>query len=106
NMVLKIRLDEGQHVSSASLLDDQIACYFEDEGYAFIYLPPLEKRKYTFVYALGNGKMPAHIFNDGTYNVYAFGVNDNSIKARIKVYGTQTIRIRCPRPLQVLSASD
>jgi hypothetical protein len=106
NMVLKIRLDEGLHVSSASLLDDRIACYYEDEGYAFVYLPPLERKRYTFVYSLGAGMMPIHIFNDGTYNVYAFEVNGKSIKAQVKIYGTQTIRIRCARPARVWSASD
>ena len=45
NMVLAVKLDEGQHVSHTALDGKPIASYYEAEGYGYIYLPPLEKRK-------------------------------------------------------------
>jgi hypothetical protein len=104
NVVLKFQLQPGQHISSASLLDNRIAAYFEDEGFAFIYLPPLQRRRYTFVYAIGHELMPVHVFNDGTYNVYDVEVNGKSIQVRIKVYGTQTLRIRCSGPVMMVKS--
>lgn len=106
NMVLKLMLENGQHLSSASLLDEQIACYFEDEGYAFIYLPPLDRKRYTLVYSIGTEVIPSHVFNDGTYNVYKFAANGKSLRLRTKIYGTQTVRIRCARPIRVTSLQD
>jgi hypothetical protein len=106
NLVLKIKLEKGQHLSSATLLDSRIACYFEDEGYAFIYLPPLERRRYTLMYSIGETEMSEHIFNDGTYNVYGLEVSGKRMVAKLKIYGTQTIRIRCSRPVLVQSLSD
>jgi hypothetical protein len=106
NLVLKFKLEEGQHLSSALLLDNHIASYFEDEGYAFVYLPPLERKQYTFVYSVAADMMPVYIFNDGTYNIYKLEVAGKSLTASLKIYGTQTIRIHCPRPIAVKSLSD
>jgi hypothetical protein len=91
NMVLKIKLDSNQHISRAKLKDENIACYFEDQGYGFIYLPALEKRKYTLEYKVGSNKMDSYIFNKGTYNVYSYSLEPNSLKTKLRLYGTQEI---------------
>jgi hypothetical protein len=91
NMVLKIKLDSNQHISHAKLKDENIACCFEDQGYGFIYLPMLEKRKYTLEYKVGSNKMDSYIFNKGTYNVYSYLQEPNSLKTRLRLYGTQEI---------------
>jgi hypothetical protein len=105
NMVLKIKLNAGEHVSSASLGPAQLPCYFEDAGYAFLYLPILERKKYELKYSIGREKIPVHIFNDGTYNVYALEFDNQSLTASVKIYGTQTIRISCSKPGAVTSDS-
>lgn len=91
NMVLKVKLDSGQHVSKALLNKKPIACYFEDQGYGFIYLPRLEKSEYKLKYEVGTKNLPSYIFNKGTYNVYSYNVASDSAVAKIRIYGTQII---------------
>ena len=63
-MVLKVALAQGQHLSAASIDNKEIASYFEDEGYGFLYLPVLEQKKYTLRYSIGAAKMPLYVYND------------------------------------------
>jgi hypothetical protein len=104
NMVLKIKLLPGQHVSLARINNEIVPAYFEDEGYAFLYLPVLERKKYTLEYKVGNEKMPLHVFNDATYNVYKITEQKNTVLIDVKVYGSQTIRVRCKQPSAVVSS--
>ena len=101
NMVLKVKLNEGEHISSASLGIASIPCYFEDEGYAFIYLPVLQKQHYTLYYSVGTEEMDSYIYNDGTYNVYYVERDPENFIANVKVYGTTVIRVRCHEPEKV-----
>lgn len=103
NMVLKIQLQEGEHVSSAAINGELVPAYFEDEGYAFLYLPILDKRNYTLEYSIGSKAMPLHVFNDGTYNVYNLSERSNTVTIDLKVYGSQTVRVRCKQPSSVVS---
>jgi len=98
NMVLKIQLKKGEHVSSATLNGEIIPAYYEEEGFAFLYLPQLAPQKYELTYALGAQSMPVHIFHDGTYNLYAIRQKGNELCIDLKMYGEQTVKIRCPRP--------
>jgi hypothetical protein len=91
NMVLKIKLDSNQHISRAKLNDENMACYFEDQGYGFIYLPMLEKRIYTLEYEVGSNKPESYIFNKGTYSVYSYQLKQNSINTSVRIYGTQEV---------------
>jgi hypothetical protein len=93
NLVLKIKLKKGTHVCSASLNDSSICSYFENEGYAFLYLPPLKIKKYTLKYKIGKNLMSEYVYNDGTYNVYQFKKGNNFILIDMKVYGTQTVKV-------------
>lgn len=94
NLVLKVKLKEGHHVSSAQLDGKPVLIYFEDEGYGIVLLPPLEQRKYSFTYEVSGSQMPVCIWNDGTYNVYEATHTDDHIKFSVRVYGEQTIKIR------------
>jgi len=106
NMVLKLKLEANQHLTKAFIDGEQIASYFEDAGYAFIYLPPLKKKKYRLRYLTGSALMPFYVFNDGTYNVYGLKTTVNQILIDIKMYGSQTIKIRCLKPQLIISDSD
>jgi hypothetical protein len=105
NLVLKLKLADGQHVNSSSLDNELIPAYFEDQGYAFLYLPSLHQQKYTLVYSIGRAKMPLHVFHDGTYNVYSLNRNQNEITITLKMYGQQTVRINCSKPANVISVT-
>ena len=105
NLVLKIKLDNGKHISSALLNGKPVAVYYEDEGFGFLYLPPLERKQYELEYEVGSSLMPTHIFHDGTYNVYDVTSN-GVIEMNVKIYGTQSIRVRCSSVSDVRSLSD
>lgn len=105
NMVLKLKLNAGIHVSSANIDTSMITSYFEDGGYAFIYLPRLEKQKYILNYVTGNTFIPQFVNNDGTYNIYNFHVDSSSVTINIKMYGTQIVKIKMEKPLSVESSN-
>ena len=106
NMVLKIKLDTEKHISIALLNNDLIPAYFEEEGFGFIYLPILEKQKYTLKYTIGTEVMPLHVFNDGTFNVYSLKKQGNIVTVLLKMYGTQAIKIKCSKPEEVVSLTN
>ena len=92
-MVLKVKLSDGMHVSAAALDEGEIASYFEDEGFGFLYLPVLEQKKYTIRYSIGPKAMTHYVYNDGTYNVYSFVYNKNNVTVNLRLYGTQVVKI-------------
>jgi hypothetical protein len=103
NMVLKVRLDKGQHVSMATLNNGPVASYFEEAGYGFLYLPRLDQGLYILNYKLSDHTMPFTVFNDGTYNVYRVTESKNLKSLDVKVYGSQEIKIFCSDPRSVES---
>lgn len=94
NLLLKHKLQNGEHVSSASLNSGPIACYYEERGFAHIVLPRLEKKKYTLTFATGTSSMPTYVLNDGTYNVQEFRSGPNSASVGLKMYGTQEVKVK------------
>lgn len=106
NMVLKIRLNPGEHVSTVTLNGEAVFGYFEDEGFGFIYLPVLEKEKYTLQYEIGDEKMTQHIFLDGTYNLYGVKSLKDKIAAEVRIYGMQVIQLYGRAPRDIKSQSD
>ncbi len=93
NMVLKVKLGEGEHISSAYFDKHEIAAYFEDGGFGFIYLPPLEQKEYKLEYLVGKQTMPYYVLNDGTYNNYSFVHSKKKTTINLRLYGTQTVKI-------------
>jgi hypothetical protein len=105
NMVLKIKLESAEHISGVTLDDQQIASYFEQFGFAFLYLPPLAKKKYALKYTIGSRTMESYVFNNGTYNIYRFESTRNRISFDIKMYGYQIVMIKCKKPAAVCSSN-
>jgi hypothetical protein len=105
NLVLKLKLETHQHVTEATINGNLIPAYFEEEGYAFLYLPPLGKKRYRLEYRIGADLMPLHVYNDGTYNVYELRRKDRQIFITLKMYGSQTVKIKCLEPRNVISAT-
>ena len=103
NMVLAIRLNEGEHISWAELNGKPIAAYYEAEKFGYIYLPPLERKTYKLKYKTGNEKMNKFVNNTGTYNIYNVIHNNTSLEIDIKMYGEQTVEIRSSNPASVTS---
>lgn len=101
SMVLKVPLENGFHVSSATLEGLPIASYFEDAGFGFLYLPALERKRYCLRYSVSKGTMPFCVWNDGTYGVRSVCIRDGETVIDLDVYGIQSVRIRCPKPASV-----
>ncbi len=106
NMVLAIKLGDSEHVSWARIDGKPVAAYYEAEGYAYIYLPPLQKQNYTFEYKVGDKKMERFVNNTGTYNVYNVTEHDSSLDIDLKMYGEQVVEIHTPEPTSVTSSND
>ena len=106
NMVQSVALADGQHMSSATINNEPIAAYYETEGYAYIYLPPLKQEKYTLKYALGNKIMNNVVINSGSYNVYNVRNNKKSMDIELKMYGKQTVQVKSPHPVKISSDNN
>ena len=110
NLVLKIRLNPGEHIETAEINGESIAGYYEDQGFGFLYLPPLEKEKYLVKFRKGSHTQMPHIYNDETYNIYKFSHEEGAeTQFDIKLYGTQTIKLRNVTrklPRQISSVSE
>jgi len=98
NMVLKVELNDGEHISKATINNKPIACYFEDAGYGFIYLPILQQEKYKLNYKISTDMLSFSVFNDGTYNIYSVNDYKDMKKINLRVYGIQEIKIICQKP--------
>lgn len=94
NLVLKHRLREGEHISSASLNGGDIACYWENRGFAYISLPKLDRGIHKLEFVSGKSDMPAYVLNDGTYNVMNFRGGKDTASIEMEMYGTQTVKVK------------
>lgn len=107
NMVLKIKLEEGQHVTSMTLDGEPVAAYFEDQGYAFIYLPPLSQKKYELKYEMGDSKPSGLVWHDNTSNILDMKVSDSETSIQVRWYGTQKLKlIESRKPVQISSSNE
>lgn len=98
NMVLAIQRKDGSHIEYAKLDGLPVAAYYEDGEYTYMYLPPLEKKMYTFEYKMGLPMKEKYVLNTGTYNVYSVSETGNRFEIDIKMYGHQKLEIRSPKP--------
>ncbi len=104
NLLLKHKLQDGERISSATVNGGDIACYYEDRGFAYMVLPKLEKRQYTLTFATGTSDMPTYVLNDGTYNVEGFQSGTDSALVGLEMYGTQQVRVKLAfEPREVIS---
>jgi hypothetical protein len=94
NLLLKHKLKDSEHISSASLTVGNIACYYEERGYAHIMLPRLEKKRYTLKFRTGSSTMPTYVLNNGTYNVQEFQSHADNARIRLEMYGTQSVKVK------------
>lgn len=94
NLLLKLPLEPGVHVSSASLNGGNIACYYEDRGFGHIILPKLDKSNYTLTYSTGISVVPNCVLNDGTYNVDRLETWRDSAMVSLEMYGTQDVKVK------------
>lgn len=106
NLVLKIKTEKNKTLSEATINGRTVPAFFTQFQYTYLYLPPLHAEKYEVRYALGTREITDCVLNDGTYNVYELSKKDRSLEIDLKVYGTQTIKVRCSGCSAVVSQSD
>ncbi len=106
NLVLKIKLPNGQHISEAEIDGETVPGYFEDQGFGFIYLPPLLPRKHELTYAIGSFILPNVIWHDGTSNVFEVRNEENLMKITLCLYGRQTLKINTNRLPNMIQSNN
>ncbi len=93
-LLLKHKLQNGEHISSASVNGGDIACYYEERGFAYVVLPRLERKQYTLTITTGTSEMPSYVWNDGTYNVEEFHSGRDNAVVGLEMYGTQRVKMK------------
>ncbi len=93
NMVLKIKLDNKEHISSVKLDDIEIRVLFEQSGYGFIYLPQLKQKKYVLQYKISMNLPEVYVNHSGTNNIYSLDKKENNYIIKLRTYGTQDVII-------------
>lgn len=108
NLLLKLPLKTGTHVSRASLNDGNIACYYEERGFGYIILPKLDKYIYTLTFSISTSEMSNYVLNEGTYNVDRFEIVADSAKVSVEMYGTQDVKVKLTslKPIDVKSSNQ
>ncbi len=103
NLVLRFALQQGEHLSSATVNGMSVAVFLEQDGYGYLYLPILERQRYELRYEIGAHYPEFGVVADGTYNVLAVKNNDQQAVLSIKMYGRQDVILYCDRPSRVSS---
>ncbi len=93
-LVLKVKLSEGKHLSRASLDGRPVGVYYEDAGFGFLELPPLDAGDHRLSYTTGDTPLPLFIDHRGTYNIYSTDIGGGHFGFQVRVYGTQDIHVR------------
>ncbi|WP_342304734.1 hypothetical protein [Methanolobus sp. ZRKC5] len=106
NLLLKICLDKGMHISDAQIDDNLIVGYYEERGYAHIILPPLNRGIHKLNLKFSNDYPSIAVLNNGTYNVLSFTFGKEECSFCLETYGTQDVTIKIPRsPKEVISSN-
>lgn len=104
NMVIKLPLSAGLHLSEAKFNNESIAGYFENEGFGYAFLPPLKAEMYDLELAFSGDLIAEIIWHNGTFNIYQ-GWKNNQFE--VCVYGTQKVMISTSIvPLKVISSNE
>ena len=94
NPVFKIPLPHNQHISVASIDENQIVGYYEDRGYGYMILPILNRSVHILHFEIGDSYPETYVLNDGTYNVFSFYSTKDKVDLEVEMYGTQDLKIR------------
>ena len=94
NLILKIPLEAGEHISAATLNGGNIACYYEDRDFGYMVLPRMDQSNHVLTYTVGPSKMTDYVLNDGTYNVDSFELSPTGAIVSVEMYGSQDITIK------------
>ena len=106
NLVLKIPLHEGEHVSSAYLNGLPVPAYYEAAGFGFLYLPQLLGQRYELSYGLGSEMIQNTAWHDGTSNIFEITIEEESTKINLCLYGQLKLKfLTRTEPSAVISNS-
>lgn len=106
NLVLRCVLHKGEHLSEVTLDDIPVAVFSEHDGYVYLYLPVLERQKYTLRYKIGANYPPFCVLADGTYDLPEVKTTGLQTILSVKMYGKQDVTLYCDRPARVSSDRD
>ncbi len=93
-LTLKTKLEKDEHISYAEIDGKQIPSYYEDSGFGFLFIPKLEKKKYSVKIIIGKQIPENIVINNGTSNIYSIEKVNKNLIFELRTYGTQEIEIK------------
>lgn len=97
NLVVKVPLQAGEHVTEAKLLPaGRPTHYYEERGYGYVVLPRLGKRAYRLDLKKGSTPMTGCVREGGTYNVEGLRLEKASATLDLESYGLQEVPVALP----------
>lgn len=106
NLVLKLKLESGQHISEAQINGQSVSGYFEDQGYGFIYLPPLLQKKYELTYSIGSFILRNTVWHDTTSNIFEVRSEENQMRVTLCLYGSQVLKVRAAHLPEIIQSNN
>lgn len=106
NMVLKVKIDPNQHISAATLDEAIIPAYYEDQGYAFLFLPSLLPKKYILKYEVGTNLPTGLVWHDSTGNILEVTNTSDKTKVDICWYGDQELNVLSNRGPEEIESNN
>jgi hypothetical protein len=95
NLLIKFPLAEGEHLAQVAIDNGaEVTGYYEEFGFGYLLLSPLQKQIYHLRYVKGTSLLPECVINEGTYNVLSYRTSSDSVALFLEMYGTQDVRVR------------
>lgn len=104
NLVCKIQQPENLHLNNICLNGKPIPAYYEEEGFVFLYLPPLDAQVYELTFEQSSSMPTEIMWHNSTSNILHLNVEEDYTQIEVIVYGHQVLIYRTEKAIgQVVS---
>lgn len=94
--IVKVKLPLDQHVSKIVSHDCRPAAYWERDGFGFVSLQLDQGPRAAFEIQFGPDALRQAVQRDGTFDVLGLDVDEREVRAKVRVYGQQTLSVAVP----------
>ena len=107
NVVIKVPLARGEHVSAVHSDDCRAVACWENAGFGHVVLRLGMRPRTSFTVDVGPRQMPLIVLRNGTYDVLdLIAEGDRAVRLKIRVYGRQLVDLRLPFTMRKAESSN